>query len=836
MDISGISRNYVKKTIMNSIKSLVADTTKPIKRIQKTSSVEFVQAVFRCYRHGELFVIDDKLSGLSTNLNLSFEDIEVAPGGGWLRLEYVNRADDQPAQIIFSSGTEGEPKAIVVSYKALDNVVQRLNNRMALTSEVKEYIGVPVTYSFGLGRCRAIAAVGGAAYLPANGFDVNEIVRMLADGEINAISAVPSLWRVVLEHSEAFAQLGSKVRWIEIGSQYMSADEKQAMRSLFPNAKIVQHYGLTEASRSTFLDVSACANEQALESVGVITDDVAVRINPEGRIQLRGNHLASGVIKSYNQHPHIQSITDEEGWLTTSDLGKIVDNRLYYLGRADDIINCAGVKINPEAIQARVNACLAGAAKVAICGVPDALRGEAIFVAVTDPAVLPSVLSMVDSELQQLGLNAKDAVKVQTIDAIPQTATGKVKRKELAALYRPPEQPHNQQSDSVLAVFQRYFGPEINKGQSFKSLGGDSLLYVQANIRLERLLGELPEQWENLSIADLEKIESTSNVRSKSLDATRNKRWVKLDASTLLRALAITAVVWIHAGVDAIAGATSLLFLLVGHNYARFQGDRLVAGLGWPHIARFVGIMLVPYYLFALLYLVFNREVNLALLLLYENWLGNELTLLFPFWFVQQLAQCLVILGLMSAIANRCVAGFSARINLSLLSIVVACIFSGLALAIKYIAPQYTTFNFGPFAYYLPVLLLGWASYYANSLALKITVCCLGVALAYYLSGWHSKAYWLAFGCLVLPFVHSVSLWAWLRRPLEYLAANTFYLFIANGIVIYILQYKLGVNNVIVLFAAAMAAGLLLGAVYEFSRYRLRNLTSKTFRPVVSVD
>ncbi|NHX27178.1 AMP-binding protein, partial [Escherichia coli] len=152
------------------------------------------------------------------------------------------------------------------SPRNITDTVARLNTAMELDDSVREYVGIPVTYSFGLGRIRAIAAAGGAFYLPER-FDPVEIREMLLAGEINAISAVPTLCRLILATPQVIGEAGRHVRWIEIGSQYMSGAEKAAMRDLFPNARIIQHYGLTEASRSTFLDVSAAPEDQ-LESVG----------------------------------------------------------------------------------------------------------------------------------------------------------------------------------------------------------------------------------------------------------------------------------------------------------------------------------------------------------------------------------------------------------------------------------------------------------------------------------------------------------------------------------------------------------------------------------------
>ena len=204
---------------------------------------------------------------------------------GWYSDSHELVDADDPAQVVFTSGTEGQPKAIVLSYTNQADAARRLIHAQYLSGEVREYVGVPVTYSFGMGRFRAIAAVGGRAYLPARGFDPLELARMLRNREVNALSAVPTLLRILLEEPAIIGDSGGHLRWLEIGSQYMSAEEKRLVCALFPNARVIQHYGLTEASRTTFLDVSA-APVEALESVGRAEGAVEVELDERGRIRI----------------------------------------------------------------------------------------------------------------------------------------------------------------------------------------------------------------------------------------------------------------------------------------------------------------------------------------------------------------------------------------------------------------------------------------------------------------------------------------------------------------------------------------------------------------------
>lgn len=208
--------------------------------------------------------------------------IRPAERSGWYTARHPLIHDDLPAQVSYTSGTEGQPKGIVLTYANLADAAERIIAEMQMTDEIREYVGIPATFSFGMGRYRAISAVGGQAYLPPRGFDPLELARMLAAGQVNALSAVPTLLRILLDAPDVIGTAGSHLRWMEIGSQHMTASEKLRIRAMFPNALIVQHYGLTEASRSTFLQISG-APEERLSSVGRPVGRTEIALGADGR-------------------------------------------------------------------------------------------------------------------------------------------------------------------------------------------------------------------------------------------------------------------------------------------------------------------------------------------------------------------------------------------------------------------------------------------------------------------------------------------------------------------------------------------------------------------------
>ena len=457
-------------------------------RIDKINSIGFIEALANVWRVGSVaFPLDPNAPSPDIGVTIS-EHLAVSPGGGWIRPEMPKCDPTAPALIAFTSGTTGAPKAILLSHGALNDVTRRLVTVMQLDSTIREYVGVPVTFSFGAGRIRAIAEVGGHAFIPAGGFRPDEIARMLQAGEINALSAVPSMLRTILAQRRLFQAAGSGLRWIEIGSQYMSAAEKAALRELFPNARIVQHYGLTEASRSTFL-IASEAQGGHLETVGEATGNVELRIDSDGIVCIRGDHTAMGQIVG----GELQPLVDNDGWLRTADLGRLEAGKLSYLGRSDDVANIAGIKVSADHFERALLERLGqGTEFVAVAIGEDPLRGQRLIVAMTpsgDPDRVENVTRAVAAEH---GLGAAD-VQIANVSMIPRTDTGKIQRGLLASMVdeplpaEPASTGANSAEAELAAVWREVLGvSEIDPDDSFFDIGGDSLSAVTVALRAEQ--------------------------------------------------------------------------------------------------------------------------------------------------------------------------------------------------------------------------------------------------------------------------------------------------------------------------------------------------------------
>lgn len=788
-----------------------------ITSLEGVNAVDFVRQAFDLFEKQEVFAV------LRPDVDLDrygqFEigrSLSVTPGLGWGKFEHRISFSDAPAQIIFSSGTEGQPKPIVLSHRNLGDTVQRLHDITAPTSEIREYIGVPVTYAFGFGRTRLVSAAGGAFFLPER-FDPSEIRTLLDTDQINAISAVPSLWRILLSQPHVIGQAGEKVRWIEIGSQYMSRDEKTAMKTLFPNANILFQYGLTEASRTTFLTISKEIGT-ALDSVGYVTGSAEIEIDAHGAIRIRGDHIASGILDTDGT---IQTLTDADGWLTTKDRGEIgTDGALRYLGRLDDQINIAGFKLASETLEQEINDLINLQNTFAIVAIPDPVRGDTVLLAVTDALGdrAPLVEAAARIVMQRRNLPHSNTLPTLQVEALPRTDTGKVRRQALREAYlsdiatneAPMKHPAGGtraawqdrlfgRRKTVPQVFQDHFADShLPQDATFRALGGDSLSHMSLALRLETILGDLPADWADMTIAEL-------------ADREPVKRWYGLiETQTLLRAIAIALIVAGHFDFfHAAGGAAYTLFVVAGVSFAAFT---------WPQIentgsSRPIASLLFRVVILALGYMLLRYTATgygeWPAFLFIDNWVSP--TVAGGVWFISVYLQIFcILLVAFSATGTRRI--FSQQ------PFVTAAIAMGTFVVVAAVSDAlYDTHHLFRRLPHLVawMFLTGVAIAFAKTRAQKLIVTLLFLA-----------GYWqfLEFGVPEFEFFPlSIPILIWISHiPLPRLLLKPLHLLAASTLVIYLTHTQIGsvVEKILpdssaISWLAALAAGVFIWWIYN---------------------
>jgi long-chain acyl-CoA synthetase len=361
----------------------------------------------------------------SSNINLSFDEV-VYP-----------KLDDK-ADILYTSGTTGAPKGIQLTHGNIAAAVYNINSFIQNTDMDIELLALPISHSFGLGRIRCVLSAGGAIVL-TNGFtNIKNFFRLIKELHITGLSFVPSAWLYIKKMSGTIiGDYAHQLKYIEIGSEYMSVSDKIQLYKLLPNTNICMHYGLTEASRSVFLNFRN--DLENIETLGKESPNVKVAIvgesgellgeNIEGEICIKGNHVANLYI----------GLTEVEvkkfywkNYIRTGDYGILLKNGyLKIVGRIKEMISVGGKKVSPLEIEEVLNTINFIDASACI-GIPDpnGILGEVVKAFLVGDSVLCD-MTEVRSKIKTSLESYKWPVEYAWIDILPKTETGKIDRRKL---------------------------------------------------------------------------------------------------------------------------------------------------------------------------------------------------------------------------------------------------------------------------------------------------------------------------------------------------------------------------------------------------------------------
>jgi acyl-CoA synthetase (AMP-forming)/AMP-acid ligase II len=351
------------------------------------------------------------------------------------------RDEEETGLIIFTSGTSGEPKAVVLSHRAL---LARLHMTLHVTRKLPHQVDEAahdVTLLTGplfhVGTMQALlraVVVGDTLVLSQGRYDPAEVLALIERHKVNRWNAVPTMVSRLLDHPDVSRRDVSSLRAISIGGAPVHAELMQRIRTGLPSVspRIPTGYGLTENGGQA----TAAAGSEDIGKLGstgrplpcVEIDFLRHPDLPDGEILLRSPTQMSGYF-GLDQSP-----IDKDGWLHTGDLGRL-DERgdLWITGRSKDMIIRGGENIAPAAIE-RALMTLPGVTEAVAFGVPHPDLGEEVMaVVVVEPGV---EATPADLQEQLRGKISSFAVpsrwRVQK-EPLPTNQTGKVDKTLLAA-------------------------------------------------------------------------------------------------------------------------------------------------------------------------------------------------------------------------------------------------------------------------------------------------------------------------------------------------------------------------------------------------------------------
>lgn len=363
---------------------------------------------------------------------------------GVLRSAVRDQAQTEPnaalvdtAAIIFTSGTSGTPKGVMVSHRGLLHFGRVSAASRRLGPHDRVYAFLPMTHIFGLGTVLMASLTGGAPLVLRSSFSADDLLGALAHEQVSHLQGPPTMYVRLLAHIESGSLTPSfgQLRDIYTGSAPLDLTLKHRIEALF-GLPLHFGYGLSEYAGSVFLtrreaprsDTSAGYLVDGSEARMVTADGRDAACGAVGEIWLRGPGLMLGYFRdpaatAQAMRPH--------GWYASGDLGQLnADGALFVVGRLKEMIIRSGFNVYPAEVEAVLNR-FKGIRLSAVVGMPESDGNEQIvaFVELTPGTVLDH--AALGTHLAEHLSPYKRPARVEVLDAIPTTANGKLLKRAL---------------------------------------------------------------------------------------------------------------------------------------------------------------------------------------------------------------------------------------------------------------------------------------------------------------------------------------------------------------------------------------------------------------------
>lgn len=376
---------------------------------------------------GQLHKVEDKTIGL--------EQVIATEGE---KATFTNPDENDIADILFTTGTTGAPKGVALSYKNHTAAAWQINTFIGNTAEDVELLALPVSHSFGLGRVRCVLSKGGTLVMIGTFANMKRFFKEMKEHQVTGFGMVPASWGFIKKMSGKYiGKFADQLKYIEIGSSFMSVEDKQLLMDLLPQTRICMHYGLTEASRSAFMEFHAEADN--LTTAGQASPGVEIgifspegkrlSIGEEGEVCVKGDHVCCNY---WNETPERFANDFYDGYFRTGDAGTMNEKGYIYLkSRIKEMINVGGKKVSPMEVEDILNT-IPGIEESACVGIPDpdGVMGEVVkayIVCKDDNLTDKEIIAQLMPKLELYKL----PVQIERIKEIPKTSSGKIQRLKL---------------------------------------------------------------------------------------------------------------------------------------------------------------------------------------------------------------------------------------------------------------------------------------------------------------------------------------------------------------------------------------------------------------------
>ena len=354
--------------------------------------------------------------------------------------ETVERADDDLAAILYTSGTTGRSKGAMLTHHNLWSNAEALVEAWRFEPDDVLIHALPIFHTHGLFVATHCVLGSGSALHLLPRFDGDRIIELMDEDRerpTTALMGVPTFYTRLLK-DDRLAGAAKSMRLFTSGSAPLLADTHRAFERA-TGQRILERYGMTETNMNAS---NPYDGERRAGTVGPPLGGVSIRVRDGegearrgevGTIEVRGPNVFRGYWRMPDKTA--EEFTDD-GWFVTGDLGSFSDDGyLTIVGRAKDLVISGGFNVYPAEVEDAIDR-LPGVGESAVIGLPHADFGEAVTAVVVRDggSEAPDEAAVIAGVADRLA-RYKQPKRILFIDELPRNTMGKVLKAELRKAY-----------------------------------------------------------------------------------------------------------------------------------------------------------------------------------------------------------------------------------------------------------------------------------------------------------------------------------------------------------------------------------------------------------------
>ncbi|ABD88903.1 type I polyketide synthase [Rhodopseudomonas palustris] len=406
------------------------------------------------------------------------------------------------AYILFTSGSTGRSKGVMVSCGGLHGYAEAMLRRLAIPAPL--IFAIVTSFAADLGYTSVIGALASGGTLnvvdAATARDPAALIARMAQAPADVLKIVPSHLAALMTHPDAAALLPRRA--LICGGDVLTFALVQRLAALRPGLRVFNHYGPTETTIGcTMVEVTAALANALADGrlpIGHALDGAVVEIvdadgtvlpvGETGEIRVSGAGVALGYLAPAADAGFIRRADGARAYLT-GDLGSIdADGLVRFLGRNDDMAKIRGHRVDPNGVAAVLRACPGVSDAAVLVKRDDAGAARLLGAVVAHGQTADSLTTLLIDRLPE----AHRPSRLIIVAALPLTANGKVDRKALMQQFAAPRDvavaaPVHVEGvlATVLLLWRELFSglgdqaQDIGPDDDFFTLGGDSIMAIQ---------------------------------------------------------------------------------------------------------------------------------------------------------------------------------------------------------------------------------------------------------------------------------------------------------------------------------------------------------------------